>query len=245
MALCLKRSTVLQLLNVIDEWSEAVDRGRNIDYIYFDFKKAFDTVAHERLYHKLKAYCITNPILGWINNFLTNRSQRVIINGTYSTWSKVTSGIPQGSVLGPLLFIIFINDIVNEIFSKIYLFADDTKSFRDINQECDKLLLQTDIDKLVSWSETWLLSFHPNKCKVLRVGDGQPNDYVLRKENISHVLDQVKSEKDIGVIFDSKLEFDIHVTEKINKANGIFAMIRRSYKFLTKDSFLPVYKGLV
>ena len=101
------------------------------------------------------------------------------------------------------------------------------------------------IDKLVSWSETWLLSFQPDKCKVLHVGDGQPNDYVLRNENTSHVLDQVKSEKYIGVIFDSKLEFDIHITEKINKANRIFAMIRRLYKFLTKDSFLPLYKGLV
>ena len=240
-----KRSTVLQLLNVIDEWSEALDQGNNVDCIYFDFRKAFDTVAHKRLYNKLKSYGITDPFLGWIQNFLKERTQRVMINGTASAWEKVTSGIPQGSVLGPILFIIYINDIVEEISSRIYLFADDTKLFRVIKQEYDREILQSDIDKLVNWSETWLLSFHPDKCKVMNIGDGQQYHYVIRDKNSAHTLQYVNFEKDIGVTFDRNLEFDIHINEKVNKANGIFAMIRRSYKYLSQESFLPLYKGLV
>ena len=147
--------------------------------------------------------------------------------------------------MGPLLFILFINDIVDEISSSIYLFADDTKLFRVIGHDDDRHMLHSDIDKLVAWSNTWLLSFHPDKCKVLHVGNGQRHEYVIHDVNNRHVLDQVECEKDIGVIFDSNLQFDIHINEKVNKANGIFSMIRRSYKYLSKESFMPLYKGLV
>ena len=220
------RWTVLQVLNVFFESSEALDGGENIDCIYFDFKKAFHTVAHKRLYNKLKAYVLTNPFLGWIENFLKDRTQRVIVNGTPSAWAKVNSGIPQGSVLGPLLFIIFINDIVEEISSEIYLFADDTKLFRIINHSADKKILQSDIYILFACSATCLLSFHPDKCKVMNIGGGQQNTYVINDKDSSHTLQHVKSEKDIGVTFDINLEFDVHINEEINKANCIFAMIR-------------------
>ena len=202
-------------------------------------------MAHKRLYNKLKAYGINDTFLGWIEDFLSNRTQRVIVNGTSSTWSPVTSGIPQGSVLGPLLFIVFINDIVDEISSHIYLFADDTKLFRVIKQENDREILQEDIDKLVAWSETWLLSFHPDKCKVMNIGESENFNYTIREKSTRHLLHHVTNEKDIGVTFDSHLEFDVHINDKINKANGIFAMIRRSYKYLTKASFIPLYKALV
>ena len=145
-------------------------------------------------------------------------------------------------MLGPLLFIIYINDIMDSLSSKIYLFADDTKLFRVIRSEDDCKFLQSDIDKLLEWSQTWLLSFHPNKCKVLHVGtDQEPTNYYLN----THQLQNVNSEKDIGVTFDCNLEFDIHISEKISKANSIFGMIRRSYKYLNKDVFLLLYKALV
>ena len=241
-----KRSTVLQLLNVIDEWSLALDQGNDIDCIYFDFMKAFDTVAHKRLHNKLKAYSLSETVIKWIMDFLSNRRQRVIVNGASSSWRIVTSGIPQGSVLGPLLFIIFINDIVEQISSSIYLFADDTKLFRAITSNHDNTLLQSDIDKLVEWSNTWLLSFHPDKCKTMHVGN-QDNVYTyhLMAKSTMHELQCVTQEKDIGVIFDAQLEFDKHINAKINKANAIFAMIRRSYKFLNMEIFLHLYKALV
>ena len=148
-----KRSTVLQLLNIIDEWSLAVDEGYEINCLYLDFMKAFDTVPHQRLLRKLESYGITDPLLSWISDFLNNRVPRVIVNGTPSSWSKVLSGIPQGSVLGPLLFIIFINDICESLSSSAYLFADDTKLFRIIKEDKDTELLQSDIDTIMNWSD--------------------------------------------------------------------------------------------
>ena len=207
--------------------------------------KAFDTVPHQRLLRKLESYGITDPLLSWISDFLNNRVQRVIVNGTPSPWSKVLSGIPQGSVLGPLLFIIFINDICESLSSSAYLFADDTKLFRIIKEDKDTELLQSDIDTIMKWSDKWLLRFNKEKCKLLSVNGSISRNYYINTSDASYKLDIVSSEKDIGVTFDSSLEFDQHISEKINKANSLCAMIRRSYKFLNCKMFLPSYKALV
>ena len=136
------RSTVLQLLKVIDSWTEILDRGGCVDVIYCDFMKAFDTVPHRRLINVLEYYGIDDPILSRINDFLTDRRQKVVINGVASKWHQVTSGIPQGSVLGPVLFVVYINTMVEESgVSDVYLYADDTKIFNEIH-------CQQDIDDL-------------------------------------------------------------------------------------------------
>jgi retron-type reverse transcriptase len=139
------RSTALQLLEVIDKWSEPLDEGLDIDCIYTDFQKAFDKVPHKRLIKKIENYGITNPILSWIQDFLTRRYQQVSINGETSNQKEVTSGIPQGSVLGPILFVIYINDLPEAVESAAYLFADDTKIFRVINSLDDQHILQNDL----------------------------------------------------------------------------------------------------
>ncbi len=163
------RSASLQLLRVLDEWTQQLDDGREVDVVYMDFKKAFDSVPHERLLAKLEGYGVTDPMLGWIRSFLSDRTQRVVVRSAASPWRPVTSGIPQGSVLGPVLFVIFINDLPGAVESSLYLFADDSKISRPILSALDRDILQQDLNKMHSWSEDWLLSFHPEKCKVMTV----------------------------------------------------------------------------
>ena len=159
------RSTTLQLLKVLDDWTEVLDRGGYVDVVYCDFMKAFDTVPHGRLIQVLEYYGVDSFIVKWIRGFLTDRKQRVIINGELSTWSEVSSGIPQGSVLGPVLFVVYINTMVESVTnSELYLFADDAKVYHIINNEQDSLELQADLDRMCKWSESSLLRFHPKKC---------------------------------------------------------------------------------
>ena len=124
-----KRSTTLQLLEIIDDWTLAVEQGNEINVVYLYFMKAFDQVPHRRLIHKIKSYGIDEQTVNWIENFLNNRKQKVIVNGAQSEWNNVTSGIPQGGVLSPILFVLYINDLPEGMESEIFLFADDTKVY--------------------------------------------------------------------------------------------------------------------
>ena len=143
-----KRSTTLQLLKIIDDWNLAVEQGYEINAVYLDFMKAFDQVPHRRLIHKIKSYGIEEQTVNWIENFLNNRKQKVIVNGAQSEWNNVTSGIPQGSVLGLILFVLYINDLQEGMKSEIFLFADDTKVYSKIKKLADRKKLQRDLDRL-------------------------------------------------------------------------------------------------
>ena len=143
-----KRSCLTQLLEYFSEIHDILDNNDPVDAIYLDCKKAFDTVPHKRLLAKLEAYGISGKILKWIETFLTNRSQQVIINGVLSESLPVLSGVPQGSVLGPVLFLIFINDLLVGISSLGKLFADDSKIYRKIHSQEDRNILQEDLIKL-------------------------------------------------------------------------------------------------
>ena len=236
------RSTQLQLLEVLDKWTEALDEGHSIDCIYMDYAKAFDTVPHRRLLYKLSKYGINPKAVSWIENFLGNRTQQVLVQGEESSWKPVTSGIPQGSVLGPLLFVIFINDLPDCVTSEAYLFADDTKIFQVIANEEDKGELQKVLNWLDTWSKDWLLKFHPQKCKFMTIGKDEKNtNYTLKDQKLQKVME----EKDIGVTIDGKLEFESNISEKINKANKMFGLLRRSFNCLDIKTFTCLYKMMV
>ena len=193
------RSTVLQLLHVLNIWIDILDQGGTLDAIYCDFMKAFDKVPHKRLVYKVEKYGIKGNIIGWIDSFLSGRTQCVNINNHKSSNAPVTSGIPQGSVLGPILFVIYINDLPEVINSGsiAFLFADDTKLFRQIINNDDLKIQQDDVSKAVKWSNIWLLKFHPDKCVHLGIGPNRESIKEYQPELNGRPLKKKICEKDV------------------------------------------------
>ena len=239
------RSTVTQLLNYLDKCAATMANGGVTDAIYLDFAKAFDTVPHARLIGKLQAYGITGDILKWVEAFLRDRSQVVRVNGEESFSASVVSGIPQGSVLGPLLFVIYINDLPDSINSDTLMFADDTKILRRILSKEDSMELQKDVHELEQWSDKWLLRFNTEKCHVLTVGKTEDimhtHSYKLYDDDLEHVFE----ETDLGVTIDSELRFEEHISKKVSKANSIAGLIRRSFAHLDGTLFKRLYTAFV
>ena len=248
------RSTTLQLLKILDDWTKILDEGGTVDVIYLDFMKAFDTVAHLRLLIKAESYGIVGELLTWIENFLTNRKQRVRVGSETSSWSSVESGIPQGSVLGPILFIIYINDLpdcVNKD-SDCYMFADDSKVYRRSDKPGQTTILQNDLDNLHEWSNTWQMGYHPQKTKIMPIGYKNRNypSYHLYKRNNNGIIEEVPLEistleKDLGVLIDSNLNFEEQIIAKANKANSIMGMIRRNFIYMDATIFKYLFKAVV
>ena len=172
------RLPLTQLLETLDEWTSILEEGDSVDALYLDFSKAFNSVPHQRLLLKLRSCWVGGKLLNWVEAFLTGRRQRVSVNGSRSEWAAVTSGVPQGplgAVLGPLLFVVFVNDLPGEVLSSVKMFADDTKIYRSVSQASDVHLLQADLNALVGWSERWQLPFNREKCKALHLGRRNEN----------------------------------------------------------------------
>ena len=154
----------------MEKWTEILEEYGTIDVVYCDFQKAFDTVPHKRLLNILKCYGFNGNVLTWIKDFLTSRKQQVKVNESTSSMFDVTSGLPQGSVLGPILFVIYINTLVDKVEnSELTLYADDLKLYKEISSEKDTHDLQKDIDNLFDWTKLSLLKFHPATCEVMRI----------------------------------------------------------------------------
>ena len=175
-----------------------------------------------------------------------NRKHRVKVHGCYSQWGRVTSGIPQGSVLGPLLFLIYINDLPEfcEMESGIYLFADDAKLFKYIKGDLDRQRLQDGLDRLQEWTDKWLLKLNCKKCKVISFGRNPEVDheYILSDGSKLGREEQIT---DLGVIMDSQLRFSEHIQAKINKAYGMIGVINRNFNCMSVESFVTLYKCMV
>ena len=159
-----KRSTETELIQTVHDISKSLDEKKSVDMAILDFTKAFDKVPHERLIHKLKYYGITGPISSWIESFLAERTQQVVINGSASIPIQVTSEVPQGTVLEPVFFLLYINDLPNNLTSNVHLFADDCLLYLPVKSDNATSLLQNYLLKLEEWQNTWLTKFNPTKC---------------------------------------------------------------------------------
>ena len=236
------RDCITQLLLCLEEWTDLIEQGEPFDVIYTDFSKAFDSVPHQRLLAKLESLGIQGDILHWIKSFLNGRSQCVNVDGSRSGWRDVLSGIPQGSVIGPILFVIFINDMPLEIkqnFCK--LFADDCKLY-GIKNEDGENSMQSDLSNMELWSERWQLSFNASKCKVLHFGSRNKKDiYHLNNQK----LEVSTFEKDLGVNIDNELKFHIHTSSATKKANQILGVIKKSYVTRDAGTISMLYKAMV
>jgi hypothetical protein len=237
-----RKSCLTNLLEFLQFTSCQVDKGEAVDAIYLDFQKAFDRVPHKRLLMKIKAHGIVGTIANWIAGWLSDREQRVVLNQKTSEWINVLSGVPQGSVLGPLLFVIYINDIDHSVINRLLKFADDTKVYGVVssNEQIDSL--RADLVSLGKWSEDWLMLFNVEKCKVMHFGKNNMNaSYSMG----GVVLDVVKEEKDLGVIIQDDLKVSKQCTKAVTTANKILGMISRAFVYRSRDIVLQLYKALV
>jgi hypothetical protein len=226
-----KRGTLTQLLEAQNQIINALDHKKFVDQIFLDFSKAFDTVSHPKLITKLKQYGFSGKIFGWLKSFLTDRFQRVIIDDVTSSWKNVKSGVPQGSVLGPLLFIIYVNDITDHIsIDSAKLYADDVKLLKCMLSQDECAVLQNDLNCVSEWSASWQLSLQPAKCKVMHFGYRNPkNQYYLDHQ----VLPSTKTEKDLGVLFSSDLKFSEYCHQIANSSSAKGRLLQTC--FVNKD----------
>ena len=241
------RSTTIQLIQVMKDWTQCLDRGSAVDVVYMDFMKAFDKVPHSHLIQKLECLGVNMQTVNWIHDFLTGRTQVVKYQNNISSAISVISGVQQGTVIGPVAFLTYINDLPDEVASKVYLFADDTKMYREIINTMDCQQLQSDIDSLEILSRKWQLQFHPDKCKVMTVGRSKllSNYTMTQRDGSTKPLDKSRLERDLGIMVDDGLAFWEHIHKSANKANGIMAVIRRTFTCLDCKCFSMLFKSLV
>src|SRR5215813_11252394 len=236
------QSTLTNLIDFYEEVTKELDIGNVVDVVYLDFQKAFDKVSHFKLITKLSNIGIGGDLLKWISSWLTNRKQRVMINGSYSQWRDVGSGVPQGSVLGPLLFLIFINDMGRNVGGKFSFFADDCKIMRVVNENGDIQNLQDDLDKLYNWANEWDMSFNVGKCHVVHFGYRN----ICAEYNIGgESLGMGDGVNDLGITICNDFKFSSHCSAMVKKANRMLGFIKSSISSRNKNVILPLYKSLV
>ncbi|BHF71364.1 hypothetical protein SprV_0401442200 [Sparganum proliferum] len=235
------RSCVTNLLYCLEHWTRDVDRGDMVHAIYIEFKKAFDSVPHHCLLYKLSRIGVRGKLLKWIRSFLLGRSQAVHVSDQQSAEVGVWSGVPQGSVLGPTLFLVYVNDYANELDCDVAMFADDIKIWTTIRNEVDDARLQTNLDRLEQWSKDWLLPFNVNKCNFLLVGGtSSPNRTVYRLTG--KPLQEVEAQKDLGVWITTSLKPSLQCSKVAKSAMSILYLVKRAFSSFDEDCFTKVLR---
>ena len=238
-----RRSCQSNLLEALEQWTAILDEGHGLDIVFLDYQKAFDSVPHRRLLKKLNNYGIKGKLLMWLKDFLSDRMQQVTVGNSCSEWGRVTSGVPQGSVLGPVLFLLYVNELPTLVRSHIKLFADDAKIYRALTSPQDAEILQADINALEKWSDEWLLKFNPQKCQVMHCGSANSNTkYVMKEGNGKERRLSVTSvEKDLGVYVTDNLKPTIHCQKASNKAMSALRRLKMTFDRLTIANFKILY----
>ena len=218
-----------QLIQFTNDLVTNMQSGAQTDVIVMDFSKAFDKVSHTKLVDKLHHYGIQGKTNSWVKAFLTDRSQRVLIEGEASSEVLVTSGVPQGSVLGPCLFLFYINDIPDNITSTVRLFADDTIMYIALKPKINTAALQEDLNTLDKWTQKWKMSFNLEKCHVIPV---TRNKTITKTQYILHgqPLQTVSQAKYLGLTITSDLRWNAHINSISSKANRSLGFLRRNLK---------------
>lgn len=231
-----------QLLTLISELSPKFDRRIQTDMVYFDLAKAFDSVPHSLLIHKLRKFGLNGTLLDWFIDYLNNRYQRVLLEGEFSDWLPVKSGVPQGSILGPLEFIVFNNDLPEVVSTgtKLKIFADDTKVYRSIETIRDCLMLQHDINKIYAWGERNGLNFNINKCAIMTLDPIKPK-FMFEYKLGNTVLKRVQEFVDLGILFSHNLNWKPHIKKTVDKAFRTLWLIIRTVGF---DSAIKIKRTL-
>ena len=245
-------SCTSQLIAITHEIYKAFDGNPSLETrgVFLDMSKAFDKVWHDGLLYKLKNYGVEGDFYNILKNYLQNRKQKVVLNGQYSSWLDINAGVPQGSVLGPLLFLIYINDLPENLVSVSKLFADDTSIFStvsDINKSSEDL--NQDLSTVNNWAFQWKMAFNPDPNKqateVIFSRKRKPvNHPTLLYFNDTPVT-TAPFQKHLGLYLDEKLTFGHHLNEKISKANKGIGLIKRLYAYLPRQSLLNIYKSFI
>ena len=238
-------STVTQLLEIQHLIFNSLDKKQEVLFCFCDISKAFDRVSHRALINKLKRFGIAGNLLCWFKDYLTKRKQRVCIDGISSSWRDILAGVPQGSILGPLLFLIFINDIVEDINCLIRLFADDTALIlQSIDLNSDIHQLQSDLDRILGWAEYWSVKFNCEKTKAVLISRRNTPSNVNLTFNTA-ALSLVDEHKHLGITLNNNGTWGSHIEAIISKGNKRLGILRNLKYKITRDSQHIIYTTFI
>ncbi|GAB0208570.1 mitochondrial enolase superfamily member 1 [Grus japonensis] len=235
------KSCLTNLIAFYDNVTCSIDVGQAVDIVYLDFSKAFDTVLHSLLLEKLMHYGLDKWSMQWVGNWLTGCTQRVVVNSSFLNWQPVTSGDPQGSILGPMLFNIFISDLDDGIKCTLMKFADYTNLSAEVDTSEGRATLHKDLDRLEEWANKNLMKFNKDKCKVLHLGKHDPG---VQHGLGSTQLGSSSVERDLGVLVDNKLNMSEQCAAAAKKANRMLGCINKGITSRDKEVIIPLYSAL-